>query len=98
MSKHNSLSEEELIDQACESFNVEVGSILDACEEFYMNGSWDQSGGSVDATTGHFYRVHRWIVITDSQGSNELQTFDDEDEAERAFDTLMEEYSQWDNE
>jgi hypothetical protein len=79
------LSEDELIAQAKESFTGRTEyDLLQACEEFYMNGSADEFDGDAD-TFGHFYRVHRWIVWTDSQGFHEVETHDTEAEAKEAY-------------
>lgn len=72
-----------------------VDTILAACEEWYHNGFAEEVSGDVDAPTGHFYRVNRWIVLTDSQGFQDVFPFDTTEEAEKAFDTLDKEYGEW---
>lgn len=94
--QRNALSEDEFIGQAREAFS-EVGTdakILDACEAFYMNGFPDEVDGDVESSLGHFYRCHRWIVVTDNQGFKDVQTFDTEAEAEIDFRSRAEEYCQ----
>ena len=90
------LKDQEIIRQANyfrDEFDLEpVTNVLGACEEFYMNGMDDDHDGDVE-TFGHFYRVHRWIVHTDNQGFKELDTYDDEYEATKAFEKLSEEYA-----
>jgi hypothetical protein len=68
---------------------------LEACETFYLHGTADDVSGDVEAPTGHFYRVARWIVRTDSQGFKDLEELETEDEARAAFETLETEYDAW---
>ena len=95
----NMLSENELVDQAIEAFgNESVGhsdALIQACESFYMNGCADAVDGDVESPTGHFYRVHRWIVTTDNYGFKEIETYDTETEAIVAFEQRADEYTQW---
>lgn len=92
MARDNTLSEDEIIaqaEEACEhgtlvESTANPGKLLAALEFFYMNGSADEFSGDTD-TFYHFYRVHRWIVTTDSQGFNDIETYDTEDEAIKAF-------------
>lgn len=72
-----------------------VETLLDALESFYMNGSADDVSGDVEASCGHFYRVARWIVQTDSQGFHDVSAYADDDKAREAFATLDDRYSQW---
>ena len=99
--RQNTLSEEDIIAQARSAFGDEVfgnsphrSDLLDALESFYMNGTSDESGGSVDENY-HFYRVHRWIVTTDSQGFSEVETYDTEQEGMDAFQNHERENAQW---
>ena len=81
--QRNALSEAEIIAQARKAFGAENEApfaLLDALESFYMNGGADETSGDVE-TFGHFYRVHRWIVWTDSQGFHDVDTYDTEVEA-----------------
>lgn len=99
MAKDNTLSEDEIIAQAIEAFGQEnvvegianPGMLLAALEAFYMSGSADELNGDAD-TFGHFYRVHRWIVWTDSQGFRDVETYDNEDEARQAYSAYETEY------
>lgn len=96
--KGNSLSEDEIIAQATENFGpltegiANPGMLLAACEAFMLNGCADESSGDAD-TFGHFYRVHRWIVWTDSQGFHDVETYDNEDEAHEAFEKYESEWA-----
>ncbi len=107
MAKDNSLSEKEFVDQAildCPDFfdldpsnDVLVGQdVLNACEAYYLSGHYDDLSGDSEAPTGHFYRIHRFIVTTFSSGNRYLNTFDNEDEAQKEFNELEAEYSDWD--
>ena len=72
--------------------------LLPALEIFYMSGSTDDLSGDVDAPTGHFYRVARWIVRTDSAGFHAVIAYDDTSAAVDAFDELSQEFSAWEGE
>lgn len=94
------LSESDLITQAIETFgNIEGfiriadgrDDLLAACEAFYANGFADEFGGDAD-TYGHYYRVNRWIVWTDSQGFHKVETYDNESDARFAFANYDSEY------
>ncbi len=103
MAKDNSMSEQEFVAQCLLDFpdNFEAPNellardVLEACEVYYMNGCYDDLSGDSEAPTGHFYRIHRWIVTTNSQGFRFLDTFDNEDEASKAFKQRDDEYSEW---
>jgi len=95
------MEEYELINEAMKLGPIEISTgqpnrIIGACENFYMNGVADDVSGHVDAPTGHFYRVDRWIVTTNDQGFKSLTTFDKPEEAEVHFDHANEEYMHWD--
>lgn len=92
------MREQELIKIANESLGEEprrIEGVLDACETFYTNGMYDQISGDVEAPTGHFYRVDRWIVSTNSQGHSEAITYANESEAIQAFRELDRQYYEW---
>lgn len=92
------MREQELIKKANESLGEEprrIEGVLDACETFYMNGMYDQASGMDEAPTGHFYRVNRWIVSTNSQGRNEATTYANESDAIQAFRELDRQYYEW---
>ncbi len=104
MATDNSMSEKEFVEQAIvdcpEFFDPTNGAIigqdvLNACESYYLSGFHDELSGDSEAPTGHFYRIHRWIVTTNSQGFRFLDTFDTEDEAQKEFNNLEAEYSEW---
>lgn len=71
---------------------------LRACECIHAHGGVDAESGTVDASTGFFYRIDRWMVVVDQQGFLHLLTYETEDECRRAFNALDDEYSDWDNE
>jgi hypothetical protein len=73
-----------------------VKTILEALEAFYGNGFADEVSGDVDSPVGHFYRVDRWIVSTDSRGFRDVWNYANIAEAKREFQLLDEEYSKWD--
>jgi hypothetical protein len=75
--------------------DANIRTVLDACEEYYMNGIYDDISGDMESPTGHFYRIDRHIVVTDSQGFHDLQTFDSEEAAIEAFGKLDDEYAEW---
>lgn len=89
--KDNSLSEAEIIEQA-QVFQPDSDDLLQALEAFYGHGFHDDQDGDVE-TFGHFYRVHRWIVWTDNCGFKELDSYDNEDEAVKAFEQLSKEFA-----
>ncbi len=103
MAKDNSMSEQEFVAQCLLDFpdNFEAPNellardVLEACEVYYLSGCYNDLSGDSEASTGHFYRIHRWIVTTYSSGNRFLDTFDNEDQAKAAFDELDEEY--WEN-
>jgi hypothetical protein len=67
----------------------------EALEAIYMDGCADQVSGDVEAPTGHFYRVGRQIVETDSQGFKNFNSYTTEAEAEAEFDRLDNLYDEW---
>lgn len=70
-------------------------TILEACEGYYMNGSYDDIGGDVDTSVGHYYRIGVFIVRTDTQGFHECDEFHTEDIAIKAFNELEQEYNKY---
>ena len=84
-------SETQIIVEAEQNFGPETfmqsrdsSPLVDALEAFYLHGCDDEHDGESD-TFGHFYRVDRWIVWTDSQGFKRVETYDTEDVAHRTF-------------
>ncbi len=75
----------------------EVSTLLEALETFYLNGTADEISGDVDSPVGHFYRVDRWIVTTDSQGFHSVWNYATIEAASSEFHRLDEDYSQWDS-
>jgi hypothetical protein len=67
----------------CDGF-YPINNLLEALECFYLNGFQDEVCGTVDSI-GHYYRVSRWIVSTDSQGFHEIMTFPTDKEAAIGF-------------
>lgn len=95
--RQNAMSEQEFIAHSNETLSTSgIESVLEACEEFYGSGFADSVSGEVESPTGHFYRVHRWIVQTNSEGFTELNTFDSEYEAIKEFEILERDYCAWD--
>ena len=101
------MTERELIDIADsldanwrESYNT-IGyhspMILRAIQCLSMHSACDVESGDVDAPTGHFVRVGRWIAVTDSLGFHHLHTYETDREADRAFSEMDDRYSDWDN-
>lgn len=68
---------------------------IEMCEEIYGNGFADEVSGDVEAPTGHFYRVHNCVVVTNSNGFSDLTEYPNESEAIGAFEALDESYSAW---
>jgi hypothetical protein len=66
-------------------------------EEIYMDGCPDDVSGDVDAPTGHFYRIGRQILVTDSQGFRTVHNYTDEAEAVQAFEVMNNEFGEWDD-
>lgn len=96
MSDAGKMSETDIIEQARTDLEAEyVNDLVEALEAFYGHGVADQSSGDMEAPTGHFYRVHRWVLTTDSHGFREVAEFDSESEARERFETLDEEFSEW---
>jgi hypothetical protein len=92
--QRNALSEDEIIEQAYALGlqDLHPENVLEACELFYGCGAEDEADGDAD-TFGYFYRVHRWIVWTDSQGFHDIETFDTEAQAEKQFGKYFEDYA-----
>lgn len=76
--------------------NEPARTILDACEGYYMNGFYDDIGGDVDTAVGHYYRIERFIVRTDTQGFRECDEFHTIAIAKKAFAELETEYNKYD--
>lgn len=90
-------TETEITDEAEQHFGpINPGGLLNVLEAFYMNGTPDEQSGNVEAPTGHFYRVDRWIVVTNSQGFKDVYSHDSADEAEAEFVKLLDAYLEWD--
>lgn len=71
---------------------------LEWAEELYMLGCTDEASGDVECPdTGHFYRVERWVVMTDNQGFHYLQEHMSEAEAKFHFEELDQLYSEWED-
>jgi hypothetical protein len=89
---------EALIEDARKSLDdPSIATVLDACEAFYLNGCADEMAGDVDAG-GHYYRVDRWIVRTDSQGFHYLDPYPTVEQAERAFSILSSDFDREESE
>lgn len=92
------MTEDELIENAAQqAFGRSPNHrLIDALEAYWGNGSSDESCGDAD-TFGHYYRVDRWIVRTDSQGFATPETFDTEQEAKDAFQKIEAEWLTWED-
>lgn len=88
------MTRNEIISQA-RSIDSTVAALLDACEAFYGHGVTDEVSGDVEAPTGHFYRVDRWIVTTDSQGFRELDEYETAELAAAVFAERDSTYRAW---
>jgi hypothetical protein len=95
MSEQTVTTEAEIVAEAQGLSDEPVTTVLQACEAYYMSGTPDDQSGDVEAPTGHFYRVDRWIVTTDSRGFRDLQAFPSELEAIDVFTALDDEYAAW---
>lgn len=84
MSSVQEITDEGIIALARVQLDEDVSDVLAACESFYGHGFADEITGDVDGP-GHFYRVARWIVTTDSQGFHYLAEFEDEATARSTF-------------
>jgi len=99
MNRSNALSESEIVTQARTDLGEpEIETLLDALEAFYLNGFSDDQTGDAEYADGHCYRVHRWLVWTDSQGFRDVSTFDSEDEARAEIDRYGRELSEQEGE
>jgi hypothetical protein len=96
--QRNALDERELIAQVNRDFGTNHEDLLTALDEFYLNGCADEHSGNVEAPTGHFFRVHRWIVTTDNYGFKSLNECDTESDAINEFRAAEKEYAAWDAE
>jgi hypothetical protein len=93
------MTEKEFIEQAKNDWpDEEITDALDACEANYFNGIYDDVSGNVEAPTGFFYIIEHYIVIVNSDGTKELRKYGSVELAERAFNKLEQEYSEWDAE
>lgn len=88
------MTREEVMESA-RKHGAKVERLIDALEDFYMNGFQDESSGDVDCQTGHFYRVNRWIVTTNTQGFHDMWSFESVAEAIKEFQKLEAEYAEW---
>jgi hypothetical protein len=73
-------------------------TMVDCLDEYYLNGTYDDVSGDVESPTGHFFRIERWIVVTDSQGFRHLEPYPNEEQAKKAFEKLDNEYAEWSDE
>jgi hypothetical protein len=94
-SRTPSTTKQEMVARGRE-LDPDVKTILDALEAVYGNGFADAVSGNVDAPTGHFYRIDRWIVITDERGFHEVWNFGSIHEAMQDYVKLDEEFAEWD--
>jgi hypothetical protein len=90
-------ADKRFIEDARENFgdDGEILTVREACEAYYMSGFADEESGDVEAPTGHFYRVGRYLVTTDSQGFHSWDRYATERDAETAFGDADCEYAEW---
>lgn len=90
-------TEAQLVAQTIEAFGEWIGihSALDACETCWANGASDEHDGDAESPQGHFYRVDRWIVTTNSQGFKSIEEYANCTDAHDAFDATQHDYSEW---
>lgn len=89
-------SEYQIIKEAQENYGeTGIETLLDALEAFYLSGSPDEASGDVEAPTGHFYRIDRWIVVTNNQGFKDVQEYGNAETAEWEFGKLEDDYCEW---
>jgi hypothetical protein len=69
---------------------------LEELEEIYMNGFADEVTGDVD-TFGHYYRVGRFIVMTDGFGFHYREAYGTEQTAIDTFRRIDDQYSESEN-
>lgn len=106
MSDHATMSRTDLIGQAIEldesmfadlpmypdTFTLDDETIIRACETFGGHGFSDEQYGSItEPPFFHAYRVHRWIVTTDTPGRSFLIEEGSEDEARKRFASIVDE-------
>lgn len=99
MSERGTMSRDDIIAQARElvapATLEELVGVMDdetdettlvetACKAFYLHGRADDQTGNVD-TCGHYVRVHRWIVWTNSIGQTGIEEEGTEREAINRF-------------
>ena len=83
--------------EAARKLDAHVKTIMDALEAFYGNGFTDEIGGNVECpSTGHYYRVDRWIVTTNDRGFRDVWIYGTIAEAQAEFQKLEDEFSKWD--
>lgn len=94
------MTEEQIIEEARNlvAGEQQITTVLEACEALYMDGCADEFSGDMQSPIGYFYRVARWIVVTNSQGFHDLRSYESEEEAKEEFNKLDEVYAEWDDE
>ena len=85
----------EMIERA-KDLDPSVKTIMDALEAHYGHGFTDEMSGNVDSPVGHFYRVDRWIVVTNDRGFRDVWNYGSITEAKTEFQLLEDEFSKWD--
>ena len=90
------MAEEEFVRQAKLDWeDSEINSIEDALEACYMNGDYDEVGGDAEAPTGHYYQIDHWIVKCDNKGNKTVEAYENETQAEEAFELLERDFTKW---
>lgn len=73
--------------------NSHYDPIREHLAELALDGVADEESGDVEAPTGHFYRVGRYVVVTDSRGFSELHDCGTAASAAAYFDGLELDYA-----
>lgn len=89
-------TDKDFIREVNKNLGGEYDTLLDALEAVYMDGFADETTGDVD-WIGHFYRVERWVVVTDNYGFNSVRTFDSVKDAQSYMEEMGSEYGEWED-
>jgi hypothetical protein len=90
----------ELIAKA-RALDPNIGSesaLVDVLDTFAWHGVADEASGNVEAPCGHFFRVDRWLVLTDERGFETVDEYPTVDEAVRSYEELEDRYVEWQGE
>lgn len=88
-------TDSDFIREVRENTGEPVTSLKEALEACYMNGFYDDMSGEAQSPTGHFYRIERWIVVTDNYGFSEVLSYYNDAKAKEAFELMENDYLYW---